>query len=995
MKTEIQIFTLGRLLIERNGVPLENFISTKAALLFIYLAMHPGSHTRKKLAAMFWSETSDEQALKNLRTVLSSIRQQVEDALEVTHDELAINSNIAVKVDAIQFENGFKKVFSSPETLDALKSTRKLESLYQGIFLNNIAIRDAAQLDEWISDTQRRLHEIFRQLLFEIVAIAQKRASYDIALEYAWKLVNLDPLWDAAQRQVMRLLTYTNRANEALRHYEQFAELLDVELQVEPESETTELYEQIRARNVAAPVSPVLSSVVFSDIPFIETVDDIEIAQRMLNTPHCRLLTILGISGIGKTALATQLAFHRQHLYSDGACFVALSIAQSPRDILNLVANALNMNYSASMAYQALEDSIIQYLKTRQMLLILDNYEQLLPETGFVQRILEEATSIQLIVTSHTQLSLYREWLLPLRGLRLPEIGTINPLQYEAIQLFEMTAQRINPRFNLQDSVDDVIRICHLVDGLPLGIVIAAGWVQYMPPDEILAMMKKDLLQMEAVHQDIPARHQSFQGLANAMLAHLSPSEQQALMCLAIFEGSFSVNAALAVADITPKEFKELTDKCLVQATEGYRYTVHSIVRQVFKTHLESSPDLNQIAARYVTYFQQWCDDLYARAVPLHEIMHTIDAEHHNLWNVIGLSSTERHRFLLHIGPALNEYWVNRGYHAKGILELLQDGSNNPEIEPHTRSRGLITLARILERTSQYDQAWEVCEQVLDLQGSLNPPQPEIKGRALRVLSEICSSRGDYDQASQYLHAIIAMGSQVSLETNPQLQRLVSLAYEDLGEMLMSQGDYDAAVHYIEVATHYWRERGETLREAIAQSYLGIIAIKKKDFTYAFQVFEKILHIAKQANNQTLITIFCAYLGKTALEAGQYERACALCNEALPIAVQIDRKKSIIMILEMFSQLALQFGYGELSVQLFGFSVSMQEQLNLSISPHNQADYDQYVDKLMTSLGDSFESNFQIGSKLSLVAVVQLASSVASIVENASSTNPSFTTSRI
>jgi tetratricopeptide (TPR) repeat protein len=513
-----------------------------------------------------------------------------------------------------------------------------------------------------------------------------------------------------------------------------------------------------------------------------------------------------------------------------------------------------------------------------------------------------------------------------------------------------------------------------LVDSLPLGIVIAAGWVQHMPPAEISRMMQKDLLQVESVYSDIPSRHQSFQGLLNAMLAHISEQERQALTCLSIFDGSFDFKAALAVAAISPNDFKDLTNKCLVQHTGAFRYHVHSIVRQAFRSQLERSASLQDVSMRYIAYFQQWCDDLYAQGLLLHELTHVIDVEQHNLWEVVGASETERLRFILHIAPAMYEYWVNRGYHARGVVQLLQAGGNHPDIALETRIRGLITLARILERTSQYDLAWTTCEQVLQLEAALN--MPEIKARALRVLSEICVRQSHYDRASEYLHTIIGMESQTSIPTNPQIQRLIALAYEDLGEMLISQGEYEAARYYIEIAIRRWVERGESLREAIAQSYLGIIALKRKEYDSAYQLFDAILAQAQKAKNHTLITIFSTHLGTAAMNRGNYAQAHSLFRDALQIAIQIDRKVSMIQIIERLSLLALFHHRDEIAAQLFGFAASMRERLRIPVTPHNQQDHLQHQGDLMERLGQAFDRNYETGRALSLTTVIQLAPSV-------------------
>lgn len=985
MKPSIKVTTFGKLLIERDGAAVDGFISLKSVLLFVYLALHPGDHLRKKLAALFWGETTDEQALKNLRTVLSNLRKLLGDALLASHEDLSIDPDKPIEVDALQFERGFKSVFSAAAPLDRLHVMQELETLYQGDFLPALMIREADELNEWIADLQRHYQELYRDLLYEITELAIKQKNYDLGLGYAWKLTQVDPLWDAAQRQLMLLLAYTSRSSEALVQYDHFVERLEDELGVEPEEETVELAERIRGRTVEPPQPVDVLSVVLPDMPYVEPADDIELAQRMLNTPHCRLLTVFGISGIGKTTLATQVAFHRQHLYRDGACFVSLTTAQTTRDLLEQAACALNVQFGGGIDTDTLQNNLVEHLRTREILIVLDNYEQLLPETHFIQRVLDTAPSVQLMVTSHMPLAMYREWLLPLRALRLPQIGVPNPEDYEAIRLFQVTAQRINPRFRVTESLSDVIRICQLVDCLPLGIILAAGWVQYISPANIRAMMEQDLLHMEAIHHDLPPRHQSFYGLINAMLSRLSATEKYALLCLSIFDGSFDVNAALAVAILTMKEFKSLTDKSLVQSCEGFRYTVHSVVRQAFRTELEQSPELPLIAQRFTAYFRAWCDALFERGEPLHNLMHILDTEAHNLWDVIGLSTLERQEFLLHISPAMNEYWINRGYHAKGILSILEAGGHQPSIEPQTRVRGLTTLARMLERTSQYEKASKTCEEVLVLEDGLN--MPYFRARALRVLSEICVRRGQYAEGEAYARAIIAMEPQTSTQMPLQFERVITLAYEDLGEMLIAQGQYDAARMYLDITHRQWVKMNDPLRQAITRNYAGLIALKQKQYAEAFEIFVDVLDHARAAQNQTLIAVFSVHLGIVAAALGDVSFASTLYGEALTVAVQIDRKVSITHAFDHISRLGASFGYYDIAAQLVGFADAIRVQVGLSISPHNRAEHEQHLHDLQAALDEQFDIYYQGGQKMGLSTAIQRASKLLSEVQHAAQVN--------
>ena len=856
-----------------------------------------------------------------------------------------------------------------------------LADLYQGSFLADVSFRDAARLEEWISNTQRHLHELYTRLLYEIVELAYQQSNYEIGLRYAPKLVELDPLWDVAQRQLMRLFAATNRTNKALFQYKRFESDLKAELEVTPDEETVELYEQIKSHRFETHQQTGRSSIILPDTPFVQPSDDIAIAQRMLNTPNCRLLTIFGMSGIGKTTLATQLAYYRQHRYRDGACFISLSTAQTADDLLHRIATALNINASRSMDRDTLSHLILEHVHDHELLLILDNYEQLLPETDFVEELLQKADNIQIVVTSQAPLNVYREWSLPMRGLQLPSPDDENPQSYEAVRLFEIVARRSNSHFDLSESLQEVIQICQLVESLPLGIIIAAEWVQYLSPKEVLTKMQNNLLEMESIQHDIPSRHQSFQKLINSMLRNLSAEEQEALICLSIFEGSFTYEAAIAIADISTEDFKNLTDKHLLQHTDGYRYTLHSLVHQAFRSQLEQSL-LDTVAMRYLDYFKGWCDNLYTQHLPLQELMRVIDVEEHNLWQVNGLTTSQQQEFLMSIAPVMNEYWINRDYHARGIIDLLQSATENKEIPPQRQVYGLITLACLYQRTSQHDHAWEVCEQILALGGEYDLPY--VQARALRVLSEICAIQAKFEQATDYLQSIIEMESQVSIDVDPRILHMIALAYEDLGEILLSQGKYDQARHYINIAIERWNKKEETLRECIALSYLGIIMLKEQSYDDALDLYTNILPHAQKANNQTLIAIFSSYLGIATMHSGDYLSACELFQTALKIAIHIDRKTTMINTVEQFVQLSLYMDSFDLGTQLLGFAECMRDQLHLPLMPHYQDEYDDRKDQLKRHLDDNFDQNFQIGCKMGLSTALQLISTLVDSVKSLS-----------
>ena len=887
----------------------------------------------------------------------------------ISREHLSINPVAEIDVDAVSFETSCKALFEAPAEPGTLQQMLALSERYQGQFLADVALRNADSLDEWILYQQRHLNDLYLRLLFEITEQAIQHHDYETGIANARLLITLDPLWDASRQQLMRLLVYSNRHNEALQEYEAFAALLDDELGTAPDAESIALYEQIRNGDLQIPPDDAIQGDDLADSLYIEPADDLEIAERMLNIPQCRLLTLFGIGGIGKTALATRLSVRRKPQYQDGVCFVALNTADTIQEFLQLMASALNVHYSNSMAQSELEQHLIKALQNQEILLVLDNYEQLLPDTDFIQRILTETARVQMIITARTPLNLYNEYLLPLRGLSIPEPDSENPQDYEALRLFDLTAQRINPHFSLDDSLNEVIAICHLVDSLPLGIVIAAGWVQYIPPAEILAMMQENLLSVEAVHNDVPRRHRSFENLLDSMLLHLSAEEQRILMCLSIFEGSFDHKAALAIADIAMPVFKRLTDKCLVQRTDNYRYTMHSLLRQIFKGRLEDSDMLRDVVGRYMTHFQQWCDDIFEQCLPLHKLIHTIEVEQRNLWMITGMTDLDRQRFILEIAPAMNEYWLNRGYHKRGILEILKTGTRNRAIVPETRIRGMVTLARLLERTSQYDASWQTCERILEIEPSLD--RPYFRARALRVMSEICVIQGAFTEAMDYLQQIIQF-EHMPVASHPPMAQLISLAYEDMGEILMSQGDYEKAEYHIQVSIQRWRDSGETLRITIPRSYLGIIAVKEKNYEEAFEIFTEVLQDARNAKNQTLITIFTFHLGSVALRQKDYVTCCTCFTESLQIALQIDRKTTLVRLAEETARLSIALQAIQSGVELWGFAAALRNTIKMYIEPHHLPDHQALEDELRAHAGNSFEEHFETGYKTALPGAVQI-----------------------
>ncbi|MBI5929745.1 MAG: AAA family ATPase [Chloroflexi bacterium] len=820
MNTEITIYTLGKLIIEQNGQVVENLISTKAALLLAYLAMHPGEHSRKKLAALLWSETSDQQALKNLRTVLSSIRQEMPRALVIERDALMLNDSIPIILDARLFEKGCEKAFSPIELLDVGKTMQEIMALYQGDFLEGITVRDAEELDGWISEQQRHFQRLYRQLLFEYIELTLKQAHYEVGLAYAWKLVSLDPLWDAAQRQLIRLLAYANRSSEALLQYERFAHLLDEELGTTPDTETIALIEQIRTGNLQPTKPAAIASIALPDMPFVEPQETLEIAQRMLGTPQCRLLTVFGISGIGKTALVTQIAYHRQHLYPDGVYLISLKHTHSGRDLPYLIAVAVGMDLSSTHNYSALERTTLDHIKNRKLLLVLDNYEYILPETNFVENLLEQAPQIQVVITSQMPLNLFREWLLPLTGLSCPPEDDIHPETYEAVRLFELTAQRNNPRFNLQNNLSGVARICRLVDGLPLALVIAAGWTQILPIHKIIDHILEGQEFSLPYQQNMPAHHQSMEMMLEYTWSTLNEAEKQTLTALSIFNSTFDLEEAEQICAVDITALISLIQRSLIQKYDD-KYRMHQLVWRHARKKLLYSDQREALGKQYLDFYQTWLAELQKQNLLLHEYLLAIEIQYPSIWNYDWMVKSFQPIYMLSISQHLMVYWEISRVDAIADIRRLFETINLELLPPEMRLVLYLQLARLFLWHDQTDQAYQYLAAALQ-----NYPQ-EARWQDLALLYYFYASL--FHVKTQEIQIISGEPFNEDAHILRKSYLKLALLYLDTGE----KSSADEVFQYLAENSHY------PIHHALIHAIRGAIAAESHDYSAAASLFSR------------------------------------------------------------------------------------------------------------------------------------------------------------
>lgn len=316
-----------------------------------------------------------------------------------------------------------------------------------------------------------------------------------------------------------------------------------------------------------------------------------EVWER-LNDPACRLLTLTGPGGIGKTRLALEAA--RQAEYPDGVYFLPLQSLSSPEQIIPIISKELPISGNAQ---QDMKARLFRYLRDKRLLLVLDNFEHLLDGVGLLSEILEVAPEVKLLVTSRERLHLMEEWVMDVQGLEIPKADVPDAAEhYSAVRLFVQCALRAG--YQVRDGdMAFVIRICRLVSGCPLGIQLAAAWTRSLTCQQIMRELERGLDFLQTPFRNVEPRHRSLRAAFEPTWERLTEAEQALFMRLSVFRDSFTLEAAEQVAGASLQLLTALVDKSLLRLNQDGGYEIHELIRQ----YAEEKFMLEQLLAQAAT----------------------------------------------------------------------------------------------------------------------------------------------------------------------------------------------------------------------------------------------------------------------------------------------------------------------------------------------------------------------------------------------------------
>ena len=341
--------------------------------------------------------------------------------------------------------------------------------------------------------------------------------------------------------------------------------------------------------------------------PLIGRQREVENLSGLLHDPQCRLLTLVGPGGIGKTRLAIETASRVQDIFIDGVYFIPLASANSTRFIIPAIANAVGFSFHSGNPADP-KTQMFNHLKEKQVLFLVDNLEHLLsePDITVFAELLANAPQVKLLATSRESLGLQDEWMFEVHGLPVPEN---DDAEGTSIELFIQRARRAHVGLNVTaEDLPAILRICQLVDGMPLAIELAAAWVRTLTCDEITKEIERSLDFLSVSTRDIPARHRSMRAVFDHSWQLLTEEEQQVLIRLSVFRGGFQREAAEQMAGANLSMLSALMTKSLIRRNGAGRYDLHELIRQYAADRLADQPIVQKEAQKrhsryYLEYF--------------------------------------------------------------------------------------------------------------------------------------------------------------------------------------------------------------------------------------------------------------------------------------------------------------------------------------------------------------------------------------------------------
>jgi len=729
----------------------------------------------------------------------------------------------------------------------------------------------------------------------------------------------------------------------------------------------------LEARPTNLPIQPT---------PLIGREQQVGEAVTLVRREGIRLVTLTGAGGTGKTRLSLQVAAELAADFEDGVFLVDLAAITDPHLFIPTVAQTLSVREKPG---QSLSETLNDYLRDKHLLLLLDNFEQLLDAGPTVSALLAGAPSLKALVTSRAPLHLSGEHEYSVPPLAVPDLDASLPpatlAGYEAVQLFVERAHAVKPEFELtSENAPAVAEICARLDGLPLAIELGAARVRILSPQALLGRLSQRLVLLTGGARDAPARQRTLRDTIEWSYGLLSASEQRLFVRLSVFLGGRTIEATEAVCDPAGElgaavfdGVASLVEKSLLRQDEGPagepRFFMLETIREYALDRLERSGEGELLRQRHADYFVALAEEAEPEILGADQILwlDRLEAERDNFRAALGwsLERGDTERALRLIG-SLRRAWVSRGYLSETRKWLESAFEQSTPVPPQVEAKALYGLGRVALVEGDYDQAIPSLEQSARRFRELGEAEGLVF--SLADLGFIATAQGRHEDAQRFAEESLTEATAAGND------RTIAAALHSLACGKLDADEYGEARTLFEQSLTLRRKLGDKRNMANSLCYLGSVALLEGDYNRATALLGESLALGRELGNVLIVSAALANESLVALAAGDAGRAAALCIESLTLSHELGDKRTTVECLHALAGVAAVQAEPLRAALLSGAAESLHAAIKTPPSPAERIVGERFLPIARAAVDDaSFETTWAQGRRMNYDAVVAYA----------------------
>jgi predicted ATPase/DNA-binding SARP family transcriptional activator len=969
---ELNFSFLGRLQIVHRQLGAITLANRKAIGLLSYLLIESDhAHSREFLLGLLWPDLPTTAAQNNLRVTWAHLQKALGKSTSdaqphLIGDRLTLRFNPLSdhELDVARFSTLIEacRLHPHPDPHDcaecAIRLTHALE-LVHGEFMEEFSLGDCEQFDDWLLIQREQFRVQVTSALEQLAKFHERAGQLAEAERAIRRLLEYEPLRESGYRQLMRVLARADRRNAALDVYETCRRVLATELGLAPTVETVTLAEQIRARapfeanSTQAVLPPVLTRFFGRQEESARLVD-------FLSRRTVRLVTLAGPGGVGKTRLAIEVAHRMAGVFAQDICFVELTGVTDEKSVDDAVAAALHLPTSSGRSSTS---AILDYLRGKTMLLVLDNCEHLVKACArLVQMLCHDAEGLTVLATSRIPLHIDEEHVVRLEPFATPTVNdteqltVVDALRFDSVQLFTDRAAQSLLQFKVNDAnVTAVVRICQQLDGIPLAIEIAAAQARALPIEAIAERLDQRFAWLNKRAGETTSRQRTLHTLIDWSYGLLNAQARSLLLRLSVFAGGWTLEAAEAIsspdgpcADL----LAELVDHSLLvfgADVEHRRYSMHEIIRQFAQEYLHGNDQEPDVLERHARYYAGLVSQAAENRTeqPFSQRLQTVVNDHDNLrqafeWLLVH-DREQALALVAQLGTHLN-FWELGGFFQEGRRWLQRTLENTQGSVSVQRGHALLAAANLSSAITDFDYGLQCVQQ------------------AQQLFQQLGDQRGIIDAQLTYcgLAGLARKDTNLQAKAEEALRMAETISYTlgiakarwVLGSIAYDSDKLETAIQYHLPNVALWRELGSPLGLVGALTNLGVVLLEIGEYGAARQAFEECRDIEQSLGYQRGVATDIHNLGETAYKMGEYGNAREHLCESLRIRHHLGLPRGYPYSFELLAQVNEREGRYEQAVQLLAAAETLRIRIGAPLEQVAQKHVTAVLVRARTHLGD-------------------------------------------